>query len=97
MFIVFCYRYGDHRDLHVLTHAFPTRRSSDLADIIDSEVSEYEIVRARAQFEQFVAGGIARLPVGGARAGEMRAHGIAGGIDAAHHQDRKSTRLNSSH
>src|SRR3546814_20278033 len=24
-------RYGDHRDLHVLTHAFPTRRSSDLA------------------------------------------------------------------
>src|SRR3546814_19354790 len=55
------------------------------ADIIDSEVAEYEIVRARAQFEQFVAGGIARLPVGGARAGEMRAHGIAGGIDAAHH------------
>src|SRR3546814_6704588 len=23
--------YGDHRDLHVLTHSFPTRRSSDLA------------------------------------------------------------------
>src|SRR3546814_9874662 len=23
--------YGDHRELHVLTHAFPTRRSSDLA------------------------------------------------------------------
>src|SRR3546814_2394656 len=23
-------RYGDHRDLHVLTHSFPTRRSSDL-------------------------------------------------------------------
>src|SRR3546814_19639850 len=22
---------GDHRDLHVLTHSFPTRRSSDLA------------------------------------------------------------------
>src|SRR3546814_3303478 len=22
--------YGDHRDLHVLTHSFPTRRSSDL-------------------------------------------------------------------
>src|SRR3546814_3879952 len=28
---MFCfYRYGDHRDLHVLTHSFPTRRSSDL-------------------------------------------------------------------
>src|SRR3546814_13495455 len=27
----FCFsRYGDHRDLHVLTHSFPTRRSSDL-------------------------------------------------------------------
>src|SRR3546814_1415486 len=23
--------YGDHRDLHVLTHPFPTRRSSELA------------------------------------------------------------------
>src|SRR3546814_3822875 len=22
--------YGDHRDLHVLTHSFPTRRSSEL-------------------------------------------------------------------
>src|SRR3546814_11024299 len=30
-FVVFLfYGYGDHRDLHVLTHAFPTRRSSDL-------------------------------------------------------------------
>src|SRR3546814_9466455 len=28
----FFYRYGDHRDLHVLTHSFPTRRSSDLID-----------------------------------------------------------------
>src|SRR3546814_6925398 len=26
----FCERYADHRDLHVLTHSFPTRRSSDL-------------------------------------------------------------------
>src|SRR3546814_4759319 len=30
LFLFFCYRLGDHRDLHVLTHAFPTRRSSDL-------------------------------------------------------------------
>src|SRR3546814_15526915 len=27
---LFFYLYGDHRDLHVLTHSFPTRRSSDL-------------------------------------------------------------------
>src|SRR3546814_19488899 len=26
----FFYLYGAHRDLHVLTHSFPTRRSSDL-------------------------------------------------------------------
>src|SRR3546814_8591094 len=25
-----CSGYGDHRDLHVLTHAFPTRRAADL-------------------------------------------------------------------
>src|SRR3546814_11987227 len=28
--VLVCYWYGDHRDLHVLTHSFPTRRSSDL-------------------------------------------------------------------
>src|SRR3546814_8995251 len=32
LMIVYCFfeLYGDHRDLHVLTHSFPTRRSSDL-------------------------------------------------------------------
>src|SRR3546814_961705 len=29
---IFFYCYGDHRDLHVLTHSFPTRRSADLFD-----------------------------------------------------------------
>src|SRR3546814_19603322 len=28
-------RYGDHRDLHVLTHSFPTRRASDLRCPVD--------------------------------------------------------------
>src|SRR3546814_6941882 len=28
--LFFLYLYGAHRDLHVLTHSFPTRRSSDL-------------------------------------------------------------------
>src|SRR3546814_19975519 len=31
MYVWFFEGYGDHRDLHVLTHSFPTRRSSDLA------------------------------------------------------------------
>src|SRR3546814_18854237 len=30
--VFFFYGYGDHLDLHVLTHSFPTRRSSDLAE-----------------------------------------------------------------
>src|SRR3546814_21046152 len=30
MFLFFVECYGDHRDLHVLTHSFPTRRASDL-------------------------------------------------------------------
>src|SRR3546814_14150225 len=32
IFYVRCFfeLYGDHRDLHVLTHSFPTRRSADL-------------------------------------------------------------------
>src|SRR3546814_622707 len=38
LFLVFFffYGYGDHRDLHVLTHSFPTRRSSDLSDSLSS-------------------------------------------------------------
>src|SRR3546814_19891798 len=31
MIVFFFYVTCDHRDLHVLTHAFPTRRSSELA------------------------------------------------------------------
>src|SRR3546814_13295766 len=31
LFVLFFFQvYGDHRDLHVLTHSFPTRRSADL-------------------------------------------------------------------
>src|SRR3546814_13432998 len=32
--------YGGHRDLHVLTHAFPTRRSSDL--LLDDAAGEMQ-------------------------------------------------------
>src|SRR3546814_18884449 len=32
LFSLFFLCYGDHRDLHVLTHSFPTRRSSDLRE-----------------------------------------------------------------
>src|SRR3546814_16601444 len=35
IFFVFFKVYGDHLDLHVLTHSFPTRRSSDLSEGCD--------------------------------------------------------------
>src|SRR3546814_11544434 len=38
--IFFFYGYVDHRDLHVLTHSFPTRRSSDL--MVGEEVDRGE-------------------------------------------------------
>src|SRR3546814_1115098 len=33
-YLFFFYGFGDHRDLHVLTHSFPTRRSSDLSGVL---------------------------------------------------------------
>src|SRR3546814_9582066 len=33
-------RYDDHRDLHVLTQSFPTRRSSDLSIVVDLKSEE---------------------------------------------------------
>src|SRR3546814_2444963 len=38
--------YGDHRDLHVLTHSFPTRRSSDLPSMVSSNtIGELALMR----------------------------------------------------
>src|SRR3546814_20825079 len=37
-FTVSFFVYGDHLDLHVLTHSFPTRRSSDLLDPLLAEL-----------------------------------------------------------
>src|SRR3546814_2971636 len=32
--------YRDHRDLHVLTHSFPTRRSSELEALLDRSIGQ---------------------------------------------------------
>src|SRR3546814_9172727 len=41
--IFICYVYGDLRDLHVRTHSFPTRRSSDLdAELVGDLVQHAE-------------------------------------------------------
>src|SRR3546814_15348987 len=49
MFFFYCY--GDHRDLHVLTHSFPTRRSADLARIADTAPCANPLYMAKAMFE----------------------------------------------
>src|SRR3546814_8242105 len=51
------YRYGDHRDLHVLTHSFPTRRSSDL---MGREIGTVAEVAAGAEKEPLHADQAAR-------------------------------------
>src|SRR3546814_13581214 len=77
--------YGDHRDLHVLTHSFPTRRSSDLllGEIALTHEVQADYGQAERQLNQALALLGAQYPetvaLNGARA------------------DRKSTRLNSSH
>src|SRR3546814_16870220 len=103
MFVcVFFYANGYPLDLHVLTHSFPTRRSSDLSR---RRVNTVRSTRAEA----FLVGGV-RTPMGryGGVLASIRPDDLAAlvmaelvvrtGIDpAALDQDRKSTRLNSSH
>src|SRR3546814_14321210 len=60
MFFLYCS--GDHRELHVLTHSFPTRRSSDLVStqpcpglVEFVERGELEGTPLRALLSQYVA------------------------------------------
>src|SRR3546814_10908745 len=72
-------RYGDHRELHVLTHSFPTRRSSDLIaqflraepqsrGCVGSQVLQ-EHIGSRDQIEKDLPAGV-RLHVDGDRRSE---------------------------
>src|SRR5438445_8532828 len=72
--------YGDHRDLH----SFPTRRSSDLAVLVDAVralVREQERRQIESLLEQ----------------DGLDERGIGQLLQEAENRDRKSTRLNSSH
>src|SRR3546814_11278961 len=82
---------GDHRDLHVLTHSFPTRRSSDF-------------VRAIPDYRQVPGNlGVRILERTEADVVHFQTLTFWSGIDAIRAfagpdaTDRKSTRLNSSH
>src|SRR3546814_11888496 len=99
--------YGDHRDLHVLTHSFPTRRSSDLGqrNAIDGRLVEIvaEIDGRGTEDGNSLWGATGcrsiealvawKTGVSPRRAETMVA--VAHRIDEL--PDRKSTRLNSSH
>src|SRR3546814_16697538 len=59
--------YGDHRDLHVLTHSFPTRRSSDLfagagatVDVVTGDVAGHQAQPGNAHGGEVVV--VADLP-----------------------------------
>src|SRR3546814_3770242 len=74
----FFYLYGDHLDLHVLTHSFPTRRSSDLLGICNN----YRILRiGRQGYEEGEGAALSRYVKRGNRARSLYC------------VDRKSTRL----
>src|SRR3546814_11438107 len=100
-FFFFFYGYGYHRDLHVLTHSFPTRRSSDLQlDLrFDKRAkrSRREIVDAEGDRRRVRGAGLAAGPDrDDHRVREGRERPAMAGVDRVE-IDRKSTRLNSSH
>src|SRR3546814_13837324 len=100
---------GDHRDLHVLTHSFPTRRSSDLAaDLIDPHALA---LSRHDAYSRASAPAVSRRPRmsltflprrAATERGDVLAPSAANaalimlcGLEVP--TDRKSTRLNSSH
>src|SRR3546814_11972277 len=80
--IFFFLRYGDHRDLLVLTHSFPTRRASDLL---------LEHARYQPSYDDAARDA---LDIAAALGKTTPLHEITDDMIAT---DRKSTRLNSSH
>src|SRR3546814_15044296 len=97
-FLFFFSWYGDHRDLHVLTHSFPTRRSSDLivarVPVVRSlyswtkQLLETVLSQTSTAFREVV---LIEYP----RRGCWAVGFITG--ETVGEVDRKSTRLNSSH
>src|SRR3546814_11646992 len=87
--------YGDHRDLHVLTHSSPTRRSSDLV--------EWPVVHHPPLRVARLGPGVGVEQIGEAEraVGNPPQHfQCVATMDAdvaERRADRKSTRLNSSH
>src|SRR3546814_17024488 len=97
MFYCFFFEwYGDHRNLHVLTHSFPTRRSSDLARRVDEDDDQGTVVGQRGDQRAVIDGGEAAVTA--RRQGDAAdRQALMQPLEAPQAADRKSTRLNSSH
>src|SRR3546814_14745639 len=93
--------YCDHQDLHVLTHSFPTRRSSDLKRIRISGSSPTPTTDRDGPIEQALSDTSRPVSVetdskiSGSRISERMRKRRTSSSDSK--VDRKSTRLNSSH
>src|SRR3546814_20418780 len=85
---------GDHRDLHGLTHSFPTRRSSDLSDW--SPVPAYPPTRIVRFTEKYLRQGTEHHKIAGVDVPSYSAAKTLADL-FRNGRDRKSTRLNSSH
>src|SRR5204862_7750556 len=72
-------------------HSFPTRRSSDLLDAVDQNAEELGVVGARMRHRLLSTA----RPIAPSRT--SRSNGLAMQPSPDDAQDRKSTRLNSSH
>src|SRR3546814_18613185 len=97
---VFFYLYGDHLDLHVLTHPFPTRRSSVLAvSIMALFFVPYAYSLLRHSMDRLNP----ELEEAAAICGATQLQTMLGVVlpllwpSLLSSVDRKSTRLNSSH
>src|SRR3546814_12732551 len=88
--------YGDHRDLPVLTHSFPTRRSSDLRPARLEGAARVLLGVVENAARRDGADPALRQLKRPDRPLVVDGH-LALGVDDGAELDRKSTRLNSSH
>src|SRR3546814_12178223 len=89
----------DHRDLHVLTHSFPTRRSSDLAvALVEFHIA---VLPGDGIGPEVVTPSLDVLAAACLAVGGLKLHFTTMEAGALVYRergvDRKSTRLNSSH
>src|SRR3546814_18589616 len=97
--------YCAHRDLHVLTHSFPTRRSFDLdaRRVLQNPRAECREDCPHAELVELTHDIFGALRMGELKAEDHAVLADAGepvgvvGLHRSQSLDRKSTRLNSSH